>query len=153
MPTRKNTKKSTKKPGAKKTADPIGKASTKSNVQVKLTIRKAKDLPASYRALDSVRKELKGDVAALRSDMQAGFKKVDARFNQVDARFNPVDAQLKEMNANIETMNAKIGRMLTLYEEQNTRNQASFEGAESVKERQESLTKRVEVLDHIPNCV
>jgi len=133
----------TKKPSLKKKA-----------ARRKPASRRAKDLPATYGALSQVRGELKSDIATVRFEMKAGFKAVDARFKSVDARFNQVDAQFKkidaqlaEMNGQLQKMNADMHRMLTLHEEQNSRNKASFEGAEHVRLKQDQLESRVDALE------
>jgi hypothetical protein len=103
-------------------------------------VSKASDIPVTFGAQKALRSELKSDITTLRLEMKSEFKKVDARFNQIDA-------QLLNMNANIEKMNATNSRMLALYEQQNSQNKVSFEGAEFVRHKQETLEKRVEALE------
>ena len=155
-----------------------------------MPIRKSKDLPATYGALDGVRKELKSDIASvnlrvtsLEKTMKSEFQRVDARFDQMDARFDEMnrktDARFDEMNrktdakfdemakqtdakfeemilkmdARFETLIAGNHHMRVLMEEQNSRNRASYEGAEAVREQHEDLTRRVEALEEFQHDI
>ncbi|MGZ3688456.1 MAG: hypothetical protein ACXVBW_09160, partial [Bdellovibrionota bacterium] len=62
------------------------------------------DLPANQGMLQLVRTELK-------AEMKAGFSQVDARFNQVDAKFGQVQSQLDKVLSDV----ARVG---VLVEEQ-----------------------------------
>lgn len=137
-------------------AKPKKKAAKKKAATKKKTLgsRKPKDLPATYRALDGVRKELKSDITSVRLEMRAGFKEMDARFKQIDARFKQMDAkfdkmevQFKKADSRFEAQNASTQRMLALLEEQYSLNKASYEGSESVRVKQDELTQRIEVLE------
>ena len=73
--------------------------------------RRSRDLPASYGALEKVRKELKGDIASVRYEMKAGFKRIDARFNKMEARFSDIDARFNKMEARFADIDARFNKM------------------------------------------
>jgi hypothetical protein len=104
-------------------------------------------------------KAVKSDVHSLRDEMQAEFKKIDARFeqmnSQMNSKFEQMNSQMNskfeqmnsQMNSKFEQINATNQRMLALLEEQNSRNKASFEGAEMMRVQQEEVIKRVDALE------
>ena len=126
-----------------------------------MPIRKSKDLPATYGALDGVRKELKSDIASvnlrvtsLEKTMKSEFQRVDARFDEMNRKMDSkFDEMTLKMDAKFETLSAANHRMYVLMEEQNSRNWASFQGAEAVQNQNENLTRRVEALEEFQHDI
>ena len=129
--------------------------------------REPAGLPATQGMLHLVRSELKAEMRAGFSNVDARFNQVDARFNKVDARFdevrvefskvyaelnkmnarfNKIDARFNEMDGKFNGLNSKFELVLSevhriglMVEEQNSRNTVVLEGLTGLFRRQEHL--------------
>jgi chromosome segregation ATPase len=169
--TNSNAKKSTAKSSTARNSG--ARKPTRANVKPRVTnfatpVRRARDLPATYGALYEFRTELKSDIAGVKvsvsalekrmevrfKGIEAQFKGVEAQFKGVEAQFKGIEAQIKGIEAQFKDMNVQFKeslsqnhRMLALYEEQNSRNKASFEGAEHVRVKQDEMENRLTALE------
>lgn len=98
---------------------------------------KSKEVFVTQSMLYEVRDELKSDIASLSLRMESRFKRVDARFSEIEARVDEVLSEVKSQNA-------KFHRMLTLYEEQESRNRYVLDGYTSLNDRLEILESKAD---------
>ena len=98
--------------------------------------------------MQSLSTELRGEMRSLSTELRGEMAKLDTGLR---GEMSKLDSGLRGEMSKLEVQMSKMAsaqhRMLALLEEQNTRNKASYEGAESVRVQQEKLTERVEALE------
>jgi len=96
------------------------------------TPKKSNAMPATQGMLYEFRDELKSDITSVRLEMKSGF-------SDIVSKIEALTSQIEMQNSKIESQNSKFHRMLTLYEEQESRNKYVFDGYASLNGRVEKL--------------
>jgi len=65
-------------------------------------------LKAQTNHIAHLEQDLRGDILALRQDMDRRFEQVDKRFEQVDKRFEQVDKRLEQMENRFEIFTGRM---------------------------------------------
>lgn len=65
-------------------------------------------LKAQTNHIAHLEQDLRGDILALRQDMDKRFEQVDKRFEQVDKRFEQVDKRLEQMEKRFEIFSGRM---------------------------------------------
>jgi hypothetical protein len=109
------------------------------------------DLPVNLGMLHGVRDELMAESRAQEHRIDANFIQVQSNLDSVKAELRSdmhrMEATISRMDATLNRMEASMHRMEVLYEEQNTRNAATFEIVSTYAQTQKRQDERIDFVE------
>ena len=128
--------------------------------------KKSDDIPATYGALQNVRAELKSDITSVKLELKSDIANVKSELkneiaevkselksdianvkSELNSLRNEMNSKLDKMDVKFEEIKSANHRMLTLLEEQNSRNRVALDGYAAVHEAQLRLEDRVDKVE------